>query len=352
SGANDFGANCFWLENTDNELSYNRGENCVAPSFDYGRDGGFVELFGVTDRSHIHHNYAKNTDGFSEISGPGDASAYNIRMHHNVIVDVFTPVLCVHTDNPLAKIEDVRFENNTVYKLTGGGNPTIDCLKREGSPTTLLLRNNIFVSDVAIARTGAITHTNNLYSLVSGVNPGFALDSTEKLSDAGFFAAEKGDLRLAEGSAAVDAGLALGYAADYTGRAASGLPDLGAYELGSAITVFAAGEAADGVYPTMRLLVDDVPVATWTDIKGSPALRQFQTFTYNHPKTVAIDSIKVEFVNDSGTGGARNLIVDKVSLDGKNHHTEAETSYSTSCQSGYQKTEWLYCNGTVAYKSE
>ncbi|HYX38350.1 MAG TPA: chondroitinase-B domain-containing protein, partial [Oligoflexus sp.] len=47
SGANDFGANCFWLENTDNELSYNRGENCVAPSFDYGRDGGFVELFGV-----------------------------------------------------------------------------------------------------------------------------------------------------------------------------------------------------------------------------------------------------------------------------------------------------------------
>ncbi|HYX33231.1 MAG TPA: carbohydrate-binding domain-containing protein, partial [Oligoflexus sp.] len=233
-----------------------------------------------------------------------------------------------------------------------GGNPSIDCLKREESPTTLLLRNNIFVSDVAIARTGAFTHTNNLYSLASGVNPGFALASTEKLSDAGFFAAGKGDLRLAEGSTAVDAGLELGYAADYSGRAASGLPDLGAYELGSAISVFAAGEPADGVYPTMRLLVNDVAVATWADIKGSPALRQFQTFTYSHPKTVAIDSIKVEFVNDSGAGGARNLMVDKVSLDGKNHHTEAETSYSTSCQSGYQKTEWLYCNGTVTYKSE
>ncbi|MDQ3235577.1 MAG: hypothetical protein M3Q07_27525 [Pseudobdellovibrionaceae bacterium] len=93
SGGNDFGANCFWLENTDNEISYNRGENCIGPSYDYGKDGGFVELFGVTDRSHIHHNYAKNTDGFSEIGGPGgDASAHAIRMHHNVIVDVVTPV--------------------------------------------------------------------------------------------------------------------------------------------------------------------------------------------------------------------------------------------------------------------
>ncbi|MDQ3235578.1 MAG: DUF5123 domain-containing protein [Pseudobdellovibrionaceae bacterium] len=109
----------------------------------------------------------------------------------------------------------MRFENNTVYKPAGSGSPAIDCFKKGEDPKTLLLRNNIFVSDVRIAPSAAFSHTNNLYNMVGGITPGFALDPTGELSDAGFFDAQGGDLRLAEGSKAIDAGLELGYQADW-----------------------------------------------------------------------------------------------------------------------------------------
>ncbi|HYX34735.1 MAG TPA: carbohydrate-binding domain-containing protein [Oligoflexus sp.] len=129
-----------------------------------------------------------------------------------------------------------------------------------------------------------------------------------------------------------------------------GAPDAGAYEYGSNIVVYAAGQAVDGVYPTMRLLVDNVPVATWTDVKGDAASRKFVAFSYNHPKTAAIGSIQVEFVNDGGRDGGRNLQVDMIKLDGKSYQTEADSTYSTSCTPGYQRSEWLYCNGAVAFE--
>ncbi len=351
SGKEDFGANCFWLGNTDNEISYNRGENCIAPSFDYKTDGGFVELFGKTDRSHIHHNFVKNTDSFTEIGGPGGFSvSHQIRMHHNVLVDVKTPSLCVH-NSVNSKIYDVRFENNTVYKTKGGGYPQIACMEAGAPEGTLLLRNNLFVSDVRISLVQDFTHQNNLYNLLNGAILGFDLDSSEKLADAGFFAAEADDFRLAEGSLAINLGKELGYEPQYPGRAPRvGAPDAGAYEYGSNIVVYAAGQAADGSYPTMRLLIDDVPVATWNDVKGDAVARKFVAFSYDHPKTVDVSRVKIEFVNDGGRDGGRNLRLDMIKIDGKHYHTEADTTYSTSCTAGYQKSEWLYCNGSVAFK--
>lgn len=53
----------------------------------------------------------------------------------------------------------------------------------------------------------------------------------------------------------------------------------------------------------------------------------------------------------------RNLIVDKINIDGKDYQSEAATTYSLGswapsdgCKAGFKKSEWLHCNGYFEYR--
>ena len=71
-----------------NEVAYNRFENYVAPSAEYGHDGGAIE---INDRSlakediHVHHNLSLRNQGF--IEWVGKVRQDNFRIHHNVCMD-------------------------------------------------------------------------------------------------------------------------------------------------------------------------------------------------------------------------------------------------------------------------
>jgi hypothetical protein len=106
-GDDDYGAVCFWLQAANNEVSYNRGINCKAPSFDFGFDGGFVEVFKQGTNSYIHHNYAENTNGFIELGGSG--SVQNVKIAYNVMYNTVDAV-CADTG---INVADFKFENNT-----------------------------------------------------------------------------------------------------------------------------------------------------------------------------------------------------------------------------------------------
>ena len=84
-GDDDYGAVGVWLFNNNNEVAQNRMVNCRAPSYDYGEDGGAVELYGKGSNNYIHHNYVNNAMGFMEI-GTGTAY-YNNFITYNVIVN-------------------------------------------------------------------------------------------------------------------------------------------------------------------------------------------------------------------------------------------------------------------------
>ena len=83
-GDDDFGAVGVSIGNSYNEVSYNRMVNCIASSYDYGTDGGAVELYGDVDGNYIHHNWAIDCDGFLEIGG---GSAKEIILAYNVTVN-------------------------------------------------------------------------------------------------------------------------------------------------------------------------------------------------------------------------------------------------------------------------
>jgi hypothetical protein len=245
SPSNDYGATCYWLEAPNNEVSYNRGINCRAPSMDFGNDGGFVEVWRSGDNSYIHHNYAENTNGFFELGASGNGSSRNVKVAYNIIYNVTAwgsgTSICFNTGAYNVDVTGFKFENNT-FVSTAGHPDAYRVLGCRPDLSSIQVRNNIFYSDIQIASTSNFTHSNNLYHMVdmaSGSGVGYSLGSGEKTGNPLFVNMGSKDFHLQILSLAIDAGMNLGYTKDYAdGLVPAGLsPDMGAYEYGLAIPV-------------------------------------------------------------------------------------------------------------------
>ncbi len=237
-GDNDFGANGFIVNGPNNEISYNNGRNLIAPSLDYGKDGGFVELYGNADGSYIHHNRSQNSDGFFEVGGnPG--SARNVRICYNVSITTNGQFAAIHNSDQFASVlENFRVENNTVVDVADYGSTSSMAFWFSGTPAagSFLFRNNI----VALGRFDTVSNvpfdrSNNLYYFLDGstrIGSGQTLGAGEIQGDPKFVSLTGNDFHLQAGSPAIDKGMALGYSSDFDGRPvpSGSAPDIGAYE--------------------------------------------------------------------------------------------------------------------------
>lgn len=239
SDNDDRGAVAVALFDSHNEISYNRMINCIAESFDYGTDGGAVELYGdaahgqVVSDNYIHHNWAKNTDGFVEI---GNCSAADNTVAYNVSIDN-RGFSFLHLSGQFASgVSNLRIENNTIVDTRGEDwEDRVFGFVGDPGPDTMLVRNNIVYVEKyqTIARTGAFTHDHNVYWMLNvGSVVGFALGPDEVLADPQFASVPGRDFHLTAGSPAIDAGTDLAYPLDYDGNAVPTRyrPSIGAYE--------------------------------------------------------------------------------------------------------------------------
>ncbi len=231
-GDDDYGATAVALYNSYNEVAFNRFIRCKAASYDYGSDGGGVELYGNITGSTIHHNWVTGTDGFIEVGG-GSARdtivAYNVAINNGVFTYLHL------SGNFAAAVSNFRVENNTIVE-TASSKMGWMVLGFGGTPASgaFVLRNNIIYADYfnAVSQTAAITHDHNLFFLGRGTQLGFSLGSAEKIADPLFVNLAGQDLHLQSGSPAINAGVSLGYKTDFDGHAvpSGSAPDLGAYE--------------------------------------------------------------------------------------------------------------------------
>jgi hypothetical protein len=234
----DYGAVCFWLQAANNEVSYNRGINCRAPSNDFGYDGGFVEIWQNGDNSSIHHNYAQNTNGFFELGAGGGGSARNVKVAYNLINNTNGGV-CFNQGAYNISVANFKFENNT-YVATASNNSGYRVLDCTNDYSAVQMRNNIFYSNLQIANNGNFTHSNNLYYMVNMVNGsgvGYSLGTGERTGNPVFVNLAGGDYHLQLTSPAIDAGMDLGYTKDIENHpvpqaVSSLIADMGAFEFG------------------------------------------------------------------------------------------------------------------------
>lgn len=241
-GNDDFGAVGVMMHNSYNEVSYNTMVNCKAPSYDYVYDGGAVEWWVEEDSiegSYVHHNWASDSDGFLEV-GSHNGAVSDMVVAYNVSINNGWFGLFSLTGTFGTTVEDFRVENNTVYQVLphhGWGAIDIFLMNDNPTPTTILVRNNIFLVDGwNVASRSGFTHDHNLYSLSGGAQLGFALGAGEMITDPLFVNGTLLDFHLQPGSPAIDAGVDLGHTLDFENRVvpAGAAPDLGAFEYGAA----------------------------------------------------------------------------------------------------------------------
>ena len=226
------------ISNSNNEVSYNLITRCWQPSEGYGGgDGGAIEIDDRTyakSNIYVHHNRTWANQGFLETVGGVTSIEDNVVVSYNVTDDYQSFILCGNCSN-------FRVENNTVIRVLNNG--SWNGVFRIGRTFPASLRNNIFVvanaSRVFEGRdtgTAMQMHDHNLFFSMDGSEEpqgrGVPLAQGEIVADPMFVDFGNRDLRLREGSPAIEAGINLGHSIDFENRPVplGFAPDLGAYE--------------------------------------------------------------------------------------------------------------------------
>ncbi len=110
----------------------------------------------------------------------------------------------------------------------------------------------------------------------------------------------------------------------------------------STIAIYARGSQGT---ENMELLVNGQIVGSWT-VGGQTAVYESLI-----EERTTVDTMHVAFTNDGGWPGAdRNLIVDRIEIDGEVYESESVGTRSVGswaaadgCGEGYKRSEWLHC---------
>ena len=127
----------------------------------------------------------------------------------------------------------------------------------------------------------------------------------------------------------------------------------------STVSIFAAGDTGQEAF---ELKVNDEVVATFENVGGDAASRDFRQFNFKSDRILTADDIRVEFINDvfdPANGLDRNLTVDRIVVDGVAFETESPSVFSTGLFSngeftgpGLLETEQLNVNGSFFFSTD
>lgn len=232
-GTDDYGAIGVGIYNSNNEISYNKMINCLAPSYDFVTDGGAVEWYGVADNVYVHHNLAINDNGFLEIGG---GSAKNARISYNVSINNGTFSYVHMTGTFASVVTNMKIENNSIYENLSGKTRGWVIFGWRGTPTPSIavLRNNIVYANnfTYVSKEVGFGHDHNLYYLPNGTKLNFTLGTGEKNADPLYKNPAGNDISLKSGSPAINMGVLTGITTDFiNSKVPTGTgQDAGAYE--------------------------------------------------------------------------------------------------------------------------
>lgn len=234
-GDDDYGAVGVWLFASNNEVSYNTLINCIAPSLDYGLDGGMVEFYGDVDNSYVHHNWGQKCNGAFEVGGNGETMTGNI-VAYNISVDNVVSG-GFHVGGKFGvRLENFRIENN-VFVDMGSRDYTIGIWGADAANADVRYRNNIFYlpNHKRVGNQAGFTHEHNLYYLGTNTALGFPVGKGDRIGNPLFTNIDILDFHLKSGSPAIDAGIILTHTVDYGGKRVhvGKSADIGIFEFGS-----------------------------------------------------------------------------------------------------------------------
>lgn len=339
----DYGATGIGFSRLDGcRVHGNRLWNLVAPSYDYGVDGGAFEFWKTVRNCDIFGNFAFRADGLTEFGGQDGDSVIGVAVHHNIAFEVGV-IACFHIDDSASLFgvgyDSVRFDNN--LSVTRGGRAASFHVVADGGvlerPDRIRIRNNILVTDSSNYNNYQGEHSedptwvhehNLLWNPVNKTFSGARVRGTGELFGDPQFAnplwkatstidTNLSSYGLQASSPARGTGLDLGYASDYFGKAASkdGKVDMGPFSpdafdkarrrvaspflaraWGGRLEIHLGPEAAS----TLRIQVVDASGRTLVD-GGVVVSPEGDVATMELPHGTTPTFARISFVTKSGT---------------------------------------------------
>ena len=124
----------------------------------------------------------------------------------------------------------------------------------------------------------------------------------------------------------------------------------------SSVEIFAAGATGQ---ENLDVLIDGQVVQTFFSVVGDASTRDFQRFSFSTDQTITPGNIGIRFANDAfdpSIGLDRDLIVDRIVVDGVTVEAEDPSTFSTGIFAnggltgpGFFETEVLNINGTLTF---
>jgi hypothetical protein len=242
----DYGAVPIVLASSFNTITNNRMEDCWAISYDYGYDGGAIELFGTDmNNNFIAYNTAINCNGFIEIGSNSKGTANNNIVAYNKIINCGTLGVFQNGGDYAASISNLQYYNNTIIETVKQFTIPGELFYKadnKGPARMIVLKNNIFWCSNGTIIAGnkfnnkSMLRSHNVYRMQNSSLGSITLAPNEFLSSsAKIFSAENNNpsswnCKLTKGSIAINFGIAVGLIADMKGNPINGNPDAGAYE--------------------------------------------------------------------------------------------------------------------------
>lgn len=213
-------------------VTHNRISGSDAFSYDYGRDGAAVEIYGGRGNL-VAYNVAVGDHAFSELGNPRAADntfAYNLFQTASANA---TFLVTRGAKDGRGPVDHTRLYNNTAY-LTGAGSQGVVCYAG-CSADVLTMRNNIVVARLKAAYADA--PFDEAADVFSGPVQTM-LGPRAVVANPRFTAPTRSDFRLLRSSPAVDRGVPVGFTRDLGGSAVpvdgngdgAVAPDAGAFE--------------------------------------------------------------------------------------------------------------------------
>ncbi|MBS1757866.1 MAG: hypothetical protein JSU03_11350, partial [Bacteroidetes bacterium] len=260
-GDDDYGANGVTITGNDNIITHNYFSGNWAASYDYGWNGGALEMFDACSRNKVLYNTITDCGGVAEFGAYVSSTVSSDNLFaYNKITNSGMLSWCNLSGSYTTNVNNVQYFNNVIIensesRFSGPNNgagvntnpyPSTELFAYNGNPpsTVYNLKNNVFIlsTGINVVRSSSVaktTHNNNIYQLSNGSKTNFTLNSSEINSTATIFTNTSNpdpslwDFYPASGSPAIGFGQNVGIPLDFAGIAVGAVPNAGVYESNS-----------------------------------------------------------------------------------------------------------------------